>query len=102
MSWDSVMSSVRAPYVSIDVGGGGDFAIFDAGDVRLVSADQLCQLRLAGSLGLAGKSALKCGALENLGGAVLLINSNWSRSATLASPKGKDGDDIRCVTHCKI
>jgi len=98
----SSVRAIRAPYVSIDVGGGGDFAIFDAGDVRLVSADQLCQLRLAGSLGLAGKSALKCGTLENLGGAVLLINSNWSRSVTLARLKGKDGDDIIRVTHCKI
>jgi len=60
----------------------------------LVRANQLCQLRLAESLGLAGKSALKCGTPENSGGAVLLINSNWSRSVAITRPKGRDGDDI--------
>ena len=67
-----------------------------------VPTNFLCQLRLSESLGLAGKSALKCGTPENLGGAVLLINSNWSRSVTLTRPKGKDGDDIGRVIYCKI
>ncbi len=48
------------------VGGGRDFAILNAGEVRLVRADERCQLGLTESHGLAGKAPLKSGTPDNV------------------------------------